>query len=340
MRQQVQTYYEQTFSDRQNIQVSEPERIATGWETEIFSFDIDYTFAGESLREGIIMRMYPSDDAHGKSAKEFTAMKQLNAAGYPVPQVHHLEQENSPWRKPFMLMERIDGGIMWPQLVDSPPEKQQALLTQFCDLFVRLHRLDWRSFTDDVSQYDLTNRYQFIDNALAWGTEQLTHFGLTGFLPVVSWLQNRRDAVPCDQPSPIHFDFHPANILLRPDGTAVVLDWSSFDISDARFDLAWTLVLVSSYEGAAWRDKILKTYNRQLGIAVKQIEYFEVFACVRRLFSIVASIQGGADKLGMDPNAVALMKEQMYAHRRVYDLLIERTGIRVSEVERMFEAVS
>ena len=42
----------------------------------------------------------------------------------------------------------------------------------------------------------------------------------------------------------------------------------------------------------------------------------------------------------MDPNAVALMKEQMYAHRRVYDLLIERTGIRVSEVERMFEAVS
>ena len=108
----------------------------------------------------------------------------------------------------------------------------------------------------------------------------------------------------------------------------------------ARFDLAWTLVLVSSYEGAVWRERILQTYEHLLGAAVQQIEYFEVYACVRRLFSIVASIQGGADKLGMDPNAVALMKEQMYAHRRVYDLLIKRTGIRVSEVERMFEAVS
>ena len=340
MKQQIQAYFKQTFPDRQNIRVSDPERIATGWETEIFSFDVDYKRTGEPIHEDIIMRMYPSDDAYGKSAKEFAAMKSLSAAGYPVPRVHHLEQENSPWDKPFMLMERIEGGIMWPQLVDSSPEKQQALLAQFCDLFLRLHRLDWRSFTDDVSQYDLPTRYQFIDNTLAWGTEQLTLFGLTGFLPIVSWLQDRRDDVPCDQPAPIHFDFHPANILLRPDGTAVVLDWSGFEISDARFDLAWTLVLVSSYEGAVWRERILGTYEHQMGAPIQQIEYFEVYACVRRLFSIVASIQGGADKLGMNPNAVALMKEQKYAHRRVYDLLLERTGIRVSEVEKLFEALS
>jgi len=181
---------------------------------------------------------------------------------------------------------------------------------------------------------------KYIDNVLDWGAEQLTLFGLTGFLPVVDWLRDRRDGVPCDQPSPIHFYFHPANVFLRPDGSAVVLDWSGFEISDARFDLAWTLVLFSSYEGAAWRERILNTYERHIGTPVKQIAYFEVFACVRRLFSIVASIQGGADKLGMDPNAVALMKEQMFAHRRVYDLLLKRTGIRVREVERMFAAVS
>ena len=340
MRQQIQTYFKQTFPNRQDIQVTDPERIATGWETEIFSFDIDYSMSGESIHESIIMRMYPSDDAHGKSAKEFAAMKQLNAVGYPVPQVHHLERGNSPWGKPFMLMERIEGGIMWPQLVDSSAENQQALLTQFCDLFVQLHQLDWRAFAVDVSRYDLKNRYQFIDNVLDWGAEQLTLFGLTGFLPVVSWLRDRRDDVPCDQPCPIHFDFHPANILLRPDGSAVVLDWSGFEISDARFDLAWTMVLVSSYEGAIWRERILDAYEHQIDAPIQQIEYFEVFACVRRLFSIVASVQGGADKLGMDPNAVSLMKEQMYAHRRVYDLLIERTGIRVREVERMFESVS
>jgi len=340
MHQEIQIYFKRTFPDRQDIQVTEPERIADGWETEIFSFDIDYTLPAESIHESIIMRMYPSDDAHGKSAKEFAAMTQLHAVGYPVPQVYHLEQENSPWGKPFMLMERIEGSILWSPLVNSPPEKQQALLNQFCDLFVRLHRLDWRAFATDISRYDLKNRYQYIDDTLDFGVEQLTLFDLTGFLPVVDWLRDRRDDVPCDQPSPIHFDFHPANILLRPDGSAIVLDWSGFDISDARFDLSWTLVLVSSYEGAIWRERILGTYELLLGKPVSQIEYFEVYACVRRLFSIVASIQGGADKLGMDPNAVSLMKEQMYAHRRVYDLLLERTDIRVSEVERMFEAVS
>jgi hypothetical protein len=42
----------------------------------------------------------------------------------------------------------------------------------------------------------------------------------------------------------------------------------------------------------------------------------------------------------MDPNVVTLMKEQMYAHKRVYERLIEITGIRLCEVEKLFEALS
>jgi len=335
MKQQILSYLQNTFPDRRQIQVSEPERVAAGWETEIFSFDIDYTLSGQSIHENIIMRMYPGDDAQGKSAKEFAVMNQLYTTGYPVPQVHHLERENSPWGKPFILMERIEGNIMWPQLVHSSSEKQEALLTQFCDLFVQLHRLDWRSVVDDPSRFEIKNRYQFIDNTLDQVAHQLTIFGLTGFQPVLSWLQDRRDDVPCDQPVPIHFDFHPGNIMLRPDGTAVVLDWSGFEITDARFDLAWSLVLFSSYEGAAWRGRILKTYERLLGEQVDQLDYFEVYACARRLFTIVTSIQGSSDKMGMNPDAVTLMKKQMFAHQRVYDMLKEKTGICVGEIEDM-----
>ena len=144
-------------------------------------------------------------------------------------------------------------------VLSSPAEKQKTLLRLFCDLFVQLHQLDWRSFVPDTSQLDIVNPYQFIDNTLAVGAEWITKLGQTEFLPIISWLQERRGDVPCDQPAPIHFDFHPGNILLRPDGTAVVLDWSSFEISDARFDLAWTMVLVGSYEGAIWRERILQT---------------------------------------------------------------------------------
>ncbi len=200
--------------------------------------------------------------------------------------------------------------------------------------------LDWRSFDNGGFSIDEENPYQFVDNALRKSVDYLHLFDLGGFLPVVDWLKERRDEVSCDRPAPIHFDFHPANILLQPDGTAVVLDWSGFDISDARFDLAWTMVLVSSYEGVIWRNRILQTYERLLGAPVKQITFFEVFACVRRLFSVIVSLQGGAEKLGMDPNAVTLIKEQMDAHQRVYDRLVEITGVRLAEVEGMFASFS
>lgn len=339
MQQQIQTYYQTFFPDKQNLQVSEPERIAGGWETEIFSFDIDYTLTAEPIHESIIMRMFPNNNAQEKSAKEFDAMRQIYDVGYPVPQVYHLELENSPWGKPFILMERIEGEILWPQLDDSNEEKQQALMTQFCGLLVQLHQLDWQPFSDTTRDY-LTNGYQFIDAILDEGAAQISQLGLLGFLPLIGWLQERREVMICESPSLIHFDFHPANIMLRSDGTAVVLDWSGFNISDARLDLAWTLVLMNAYGGTDSRNNTLQAYQRLLGSSVKQINYFEVFACVRRLFSIVGSIQGGAEKMGMDASAVTLMKEQMFAHRRVYELLIEETGIHVPEVEGMFTMFS
>ena len=39
--------------------------------------------------------------------------------------------------------------------------------------------------------------------------------------------------------------------------------------------------------------------------------------------------------LGMRPAAVAMMRRRMGAIKRVYDLLLERTGIRVPVVEEM-----
>ena len=123
---------------------------------------------------------------------------------------------------------------------------------------------------------------------------------------------------------------------MKEDGSAVVIDWSGFDVSDPRFDLAWTMLLVGSYESLAWRDRILQSYERQAGSPVEQMAFFDVSACLRRLAYIVVSLKGSADKLGMDPNAITLIKQQIPAHKRVYDLLLERTGIPIVEIEQSF----
>ena len=334
---QLQAYCVRAFPSRQGVQVNGLASVSAGWESDVYSFDVEHGPPAARQREELILRVYPGDDAHAKSAREFRGMRQLHKTGYPVPRVLLLERENSPFGRPFVIMERIEGQMLWPILFNAPERRQQELLTQFCELFVRLHRLDWRPFVDDVARYELGGPTVFVDQWLRRVRGTLERFPLSNSLRILEWLEARRDQVPCLRPSPVHWDYHPGNVLLRDDGSAVVIDWTQVEVSDPRFDLAWTLLLVSSYEGAEWRDRILEEYERLAGARVEQMEWFEVCACGKRVFSVAMSLLAGAEKLGMRPGAAEMMKQQMWALERVYDLLVERTGIRMVEVERLLD---
>ncbi len=340
MQSRLQAYYAHAFPARQGVRVSDLANISAGWESEMYSFNVEHGPAGERQREELVLRIYPGNDAHTKSAREFHGMSQLHKAGYPVPEVLVLGREDSPFGKPFVIMERIEGQILWPLLFGSPEEKQRELLTLFCKLFVQLHALEWRPFVRDAARYDTGDPYTFVDRELDKWRSYIARFPNSDFLPLMEWLESRRSQVPCLRPSPIHWDFHPGNVLLRDDGSAVVIDWTQLDISDSRFDLAWTLVLVSSYEGPEWRERILGEYEHLAGARVEQMGYFEVAACFKRLGSVALSLSYGPEKLGMRPGAEGVMKQQMGAIKRVYDLLLERTAIRVAEVERLFASLS
>ena len=114
-----------------------------------------------------------------------------------------------------------------------------------------------------------------------------------------------------------------------------MIDWTQIQVSDPRFDLAWTLILVGAAEGWAWRDRILAEYERVAGAPIQELEWFEVAACGKRLFSVVVSFAAGPEALGMRPEAVELMRQQLGALRNVYDLFVARTGLRLRDVERL-----
>jgi len=78
-------YYIHAFPDRRDVIVGQLTNIGTGWETDVYSFDVGYGPAGERTRDELILRLYPGDDAHAKSAHEFRSLGQLYKAGYPVP---------------------------------------------------------------------------------------------------------------------------------------------------------------------------------------------------------------------------------------------------------------
>jgi aminoglycoside phosphotransferase (APT) family kinase protein len=363
MQSSLQAYYARAFPAKQGLQVKDLSSITAGWESEMYAFDVEYGPAEDRQREALVLRLYPGDHAHAKAAHEFHSMRQLHQAGYPVPYVHMLERTNSPFGKPFVMMERIAGQVMGPLLSSARGEQQRELLRRFCTLFMQLHQLDWRpfvndgardatqvhipdprhlvaAFVDDGARDATQGPYDFVDRSLRRARDALAQFSLLGFLPIVAWLEERREAVPCRQPALVHGDFHPNNILLRDDGSAVVIDWAGLQVSDARFDLAWTLLLMSTHGSVAWRDAILQEYERLIGAKVEQIEWFETFACLRRLRVVAVSLSEGAEKLGLRPDAVTMMQQQMGAIQQVYTLLLERTGIRIAEVERLFAAFS
>jgi aminoglycoside phosphotransferase (APT) family kinase protein len=333
-------FYAGRFPSWGNIEVLDVTEISDGWENEVYSFTIGYGEGSERTHEDLILRVYPGGHASQKAAREFNGMRTLHKFGFPVPEVLILELDNSLFGKPFVIMERIHGQLMQPVFERSSDEEKSKLIDLFFRMFVHLHSLDWRPFAPDPSVYQAGDPYTFIKRQLSDWREYIDRFRKSEFAPVLDWLEERYLDVPCEQLSVIHFDYHPNNILLRDDGKAFVIDWTNIGIADFRIDIAWTIVLMSTYGSPEAREIILGEYERIAGHRVKQIQYFEVAASLRRLFSISVSISSGADKLGMRPEAVTAMKRNVGHIKNVYSLLYDRTGIAIPEMEELLSDAS
>ena len=335
MQSRLLSFLERAFPSRRNLHLSDLTKISGGWETDIYAFTLEYEEAQEARREELILRIFPGDRALDKASKEFRAMKLLHEAGYPVPQVFWLETDAATLGQPFIMMEKVNGRLLSPAFSKASEEERSKLLNLFCRLYVQLHALDWRPFVQDDPLYKAAEPRQVISHKLDWMESFVRSVSGAAYDPLFSWLRERGADIRWERLCVTHGDYHGFNILLRTDGRAFVLDWGQVEVSDLRFDLAWTLLLSSTYGNPVARDMILEEYKRLAPYPVEQIEYFEAWAAMRRLWSIAASIGGGAQKLGMRPGAENVMKQNKAHLQTVRDLLYARTGIRIAEIENL-----
>jgi aminoglycoside phosphotransferase (APT) family kinase protein len=323
-----------------SIEISNFTKISDGWENEVYSFILGYEGTAGRKFSSLILRIYPGDNAHQKAAREFNGMKRLYELGFPVPEVLVLELDDSLFGKPFVIMEKIDGRLMGSIIAESTDEKKQELIALFCSIFADLHALDWRPFAPDPSVYETGDPYTFINHWLLYAQRYGERFQRSEFNPVLDWLKERSLYVPCERLSVVHMDYHPYNVLMRDDGRVSIIDWTNIDVADFRLDLAWTILLTSTYGNPEARGIILDEYEQIVGYKIQQIEYFEVAASLRRLLSISVSLSNGADKLGMRPEAVASMKQSVNHIGDVYSVLHDRTGINIPEIETLISTLS
>lgn len=328
----LEQYLRSKFSDKSAISITRLDKLADGWESDNHLLTVEYCGV-QRTREDWVWRIYSGAGSQEKAAREFTSMKKLLTAGYPVPRVFLLENEHSPFDRPFIIMEFIRCEVMWRLLDNASVEEQERLIDQFCKLFVRLHGLDWKQFDDSLPDDD---PFFFIDRWLGEARGALQNFPEVDVSPFLEWVEARRELFACARPSPVHQDFHPGNILVKADGSAAVIDWTGFNVTDFRFDLAWTLVLAHAHGLPAWRGQIIKGYQRHAEKPVEHIEAFEAVACARRLFDLTISLTQGAQRMGMNAQAVEAMRANMEAHRRVHRLFIERTGLQIEKFDNLF----
>jgi len=306
-------------------------KIAHGWETEIYSFNFRFE-SGIVPQKELVLRIYAGDAAEEKSNKEFRVMAKLHGLGFPVPKVYHLEINRSVLGKPFVIMEKVNGKSMAETIEESPIKEKEEMVKLFCKIFVDLHRLDKENFISESSIYDKGTPDRFLNGMLEKGRRMLIPFNENQIKNVLDWLEQEKENVHSWRLSPVHLDYHFHNILIGNNGKPFVIDWTNFDIADYRMDLAWTILLSSSYDHPEARDIILEIYERISGEKVEDIEFFEALAAARRLFSIFISLRMGPERLGMRPEAAELMKRQKGHMRYVSKVLHNHTGINVSEL--------
>ena len=216
----LEQYLKGKFSNLGALSIAGLEKLPDGWESDNYLLTIEYGSIPRA-RTNWVWRIYSGAGSQAKATEEFNSMKKLLAAGYPVPHVFLLETEHSPVDRPFVIMEYIQGEVMWDLLDRVPVHRQAQLLDQFCRLFVQLHNLDWKQFDDSLPDDE---PFLFIDRWLNEARGVLQNYPEVDGSPFLEWVAARRELLACEHPSPAHQDFHPGNILVKADGSATVID--------------------------------------------------------------------------------------------------------------------
>lgn len=312
--------------------------IDTGWESEIFIYSLTYGTEPDRTTVRRALRLLTGANFAGAKG-EYKTLSLLHKLGYPVPQVYELGKPGQTFGQPFIIMEYIQSGEHAYRLPQSPDGDQKPLKA-FVALFRQLHTLDWRPLVENPDEIDPPNKpYYHFDRQLEIFSNYFSQASFSDLNAAMVWLAEQRERSACMGASVVHYDFHPDNVLEDKGGKLYVIDWTSAEISDYRFDLAWTLTLVLAYSGEVMREMILKEYQRQLGSKVHELDIFEAAAIVRRIGIVMLSLGSGADKMGMRPEAADAMRRDKIPLTRLYNRLKVITGLSLPEVETFLETL-
>jgi len=124
----------------------------------------------------------------------------------------------------------------------------------------------------------------------------IERFAMDGLRPGLDWLIAHQPD-PC-RTSILHLDYHPLNVIRRPDGTLVVLDWTYADCGDVHLDVGMTLMMLEAVPiaGHSWWDRLatrvgrsveaqgyLQRYRRHQPLDAARLDYYRAWSTLHQL---------------------------------------------------------
>jgi aminoglycoside phosphotransferase (APT) family kinase protein len=271
--------------------------------------------------------------------REFRVMKALGATGFPVPQVLHLSEEDSPIGRMFFVMAFVEGRILWdpalPEIADRV--ERGAMYDAMNATLAALHDID----VDAAGLSDYGRPGSYFERQIGRWTGQY-RASETGTVPdmeaLIAWLDANQ---PPDDGivALVHGDYRLDNMIFAPDRPQVVavLDWELSTLGHPYADLAyqcmqWRLPHASGFRGLGGIDRAsiglpteedyVAAYCRRRGMpGIENWTFYLAFSFFR-----LAAICQGVYKRSLDGNASNPEKARTYgeAVRLLAGLAVER----------------
>ena len=166
-----------------------------------------------------------------------------------IPKIHEVTKVDGRWAICYDFIE----GQTLSQMIQAQPDKTKEYIELLVDLQMEMHKQRCPLLTNlrdkmhrkiSQTQFDATTRYD---------------------------LHTRLEGMPKHN-KVCHGDFRPSNVIIRPDGTPFIIDWSHATQGNASADVARTYLLYLLADQKENGEYYLQTFSRKSDTARQYID--------------------------------------------------------------------
>lgn len=297
-----------------------PERIPSGFENEVYGFELAGPADSELVGRPLVLRLFGRETLPVPRRASFEAAihRALADQGLPVPRVLLAEDAGPETGGPFLILERLPGMSLLesvrPDHALVSVRAATAILPAAARLLLRelpvsvarmerrLARLDTERIVDTVVAAGFAPQSLGFERHLESSSRRSERDGLEGLRDLTRWLR-RNQPPPCRRPMLAHGDLAP-NILVDAGRITGVIDWSpSFvTVCDPAFEIANTLVILSikvplpqplAGIASVLQRVALRRYLREVSETIRldgrALDYYQTFRCAHALLGVAES---------------------------------------------------